>query len=76
MLASRPAQRARARVLSLITILALSALLATATIPAQAAASRAPRTVTAALASLKRSGAITEASYAQYSAAMPRRRAR
>ena len=69
MLASRPAQRARARVLSLITILALSALLATATIPAQAGARRATRTVTAVLASLKSSGAITEASYARYAGA-------
>ncbi len=58
----------RARHLSTLA-LALSALLATATIPAQAGASRAPRTVTAVLASLKSSGAITEASYARYAGA-------
>jgi D-glucuronyl C5-epimerase C-terminus len=60
---SQPAQRARAR---LIAILALGALIV-ALVPAQAGA-RGP-SVTAALASLKSSGAITEAAYAQYTGA-------
>ncbi len=55
--------RARAR---LVTVLALGGLIA-ALVPAQAGA-RGP-SVTAALASLKNSGAITEAAYAQYAAA-------
>ncbi len=62
----RPAQRERARLLPLATVLALSGLIAI--VPAQAQARRAP-TVTAALASLKRSGAITEAAYARYTTA-------
>jgi hypothetical protein len=62
-----PSQAVSPRVPYLAIILVLGGLLIAATTPAQAS-TRGP-SVTAALASLKSSGAITEASYAQYAGA-------
>ena len=64
---ARLATRVRARVLPLLSTLALSGLIAVTMAPAQAGA-RGP-SVSAALASLKGSGAITEAQYTQYTSA-------
>ena len=69
MLVGRPVQRARARAGALLTSLTLSGLMAAATVSTPAVAAHHGPTVTAALASLKSSGAITEAAYARYTSA-------